>query len=103
MNYSIRFCVDVYRVVDEVKTLVHSECGVSWSNYVFNGTEASDLDPSNLFKFVVTPMYDVSGARNGSSRNISGYFTGGESAFGVNFSEYRYFVIQHLQPLLQTR
>ena len=72
-NYTIEICINIYRIVGEVKMYVCTECGIEWSKYTFS-TNETERDPNVLFQFFITAKYNVDGARNGTSRSISGYF-----------------------------
>ena len=76
-DYPIQYCVDVAKVVGGMEMLVHAECIVNQTSYVFSSSE-SEPDPSDLFQFTITPRYSVNGARNGTSTYITGYFIGGK-------------------------
>ena len=76
-DYTIQYCIDVYQTVGELRMLVRSVCIVNQTSYVFSTIE-SEPDPNDLFQFIITPRYNIAGARDGTSRNISGYFVAGK-------------------------
>lgn len=86
-DYTIQYCIAVYRTVGDLSMFVSSKCIVNRTSYVFSVSEGVP-DPSDLFQFIITPSYDVDGARNGTPTNISGYFTAGKRVF------FRLFVCQ---------
>ena len=65
----IVYCVDVYNitVTDESRHL-SSDCNILRSNYSFTVT-AEEVE--DTLEFVITPVSNVNGAKNGSTRQIS--------------------------------
>lgn len=78
-DFTVQYCIDVYRTVGEEKRRVHSECIVNQTSYVF-GTSKAEPDPNNLYQFIVTPRYNIEGAKEGTPTNTSGYFAAGKIA-----------------------
>ena len=76
-DYGIQYCIRVYQIMGDASMPVSSACIVNHRSYVFS-TNESEPDPNNLFWFIVTPRYNVEGAKEGTSRNISGYFVAGK-------------------------
>ena len=71
----IAYCIDVYRM-HYVKTryetyMIRSNCDVLNESFTFKD---NNPDPTNLFKFVVIPMSNIEGARNGTPSQIIGQF-----------------------------
>ena len=51
-DYTIKYCIDVYQTVGEVRMLVRSVCVVNQTSYVFSTIE-SEPDPNDLFQFII--------------------------------------------------
>ncbi len=78
-DYTVLYCLQVYQIMGEARIPVASKCIVDRTSYVFSTSEGVP-DPNVQFQFVITPRYNIAGAVNGTSRNISGYFVAGKDA-----------------------
>lgn len=77
IDYAIQYCIQVYQIMGDASMLVSSGCTVNRTSYVFS-TNESEPDPNDLFQFIITPRYNVEGAKGGTPRNVSGYFVAGK-------------------------
>lgn len=97
-DYTILYCVDIFKVVEGEETFVHAKCVVDQTSYVFS-TGESEPDPNDLFQFTITPRYNVDGARNGTSMNVTGYFIAGKVVYYKTIDDNYIVTLYFIEPL----
>ena len=78
--FPISLCIEVH--CDTTIDRSQSQCGVPVNQSYYSIT-VTNPDPEVLYRIVLTPMYmyDVPGAKNGTSSNVTGFFVGGTNVY----------------------